>query len=490
MMEKLKENWFIIVIILLIFFTRSLLFNKDAAFFWADERHFQQMIIKLQESKEKNDFMIAVNTIFHLNARPGLGLFYFPSAILQWENPDIPFGSYFNIFINSSVLLLIYLIVKKTYGFRSAILSLSFVLFSSSTAIYLRHLLPYDASLFTLLLGLLIYVYTQKAFRFGLLAGLSFLTYASYYYILPIPLVLFLYHKSLKPAIFFLLGTAATLIFANFMYIYFDHSSYFQSVKAESAGVTSVHIGDYVSAFSYISQYIFTIDGVWHTFLIFTSLILLIFQWKEKKLNILGTYLLLTFLIMEITSHVLKMHVLYGRTVRPFYLSALVISGIIFHRVFARVSKGSKVIYFRYFFLIIFVTFLIWLPNFLTFKNLIYPEQFKKLAKQYLVTKYNNPSNVEEVLFVNYFGVGSPPKMNVFKEYKGSKQKTFYIVNANVIYPYYGSYDMNLFCKNEILLKELHIQSKFKPYLFEGWGEAMRGQADKDPLYYQLIYCK
>lgn len=489
-MEKLKKYKVTLLIILVVFFTRILLFNKDAAFFWADERHFEQLITKLQESKEKNNYMIAVNTIFHLNARPGLGLFYYPAAFFQWKNPNIPFGSYFNVVINSSILILIYFIVKKTYGLRSAILSFSLLLFSSSTAIYLRHLLPYDISLLVLLSGLLIYVNQQRAFIFGLLAGLSFLTYASYYYILPIPLILFLYHKSLKPALIFLLGIAAIFIFTNLMYISIDSSSYFGSLKAESGGVTSVHIGDYVSAFSFIGQYIFVVDGIWNAFLILIASILYIFQWKGKKFNIIAIYLLLTFLIMEITSHVLKMHVLYGRTVRPLYLLLLVFASIVLDRIFEKISKGNKKVYFRYFLLVISITFLIWLPNFLTFKDLIYPEQFKKLAKEYLQTKSNEQLKIKEVLFVNYFGIGSPPKMNIFKEYKGAEPGTYYIVNANVIYPYYGSYNMDLFCKSETLLSQLHVQSKFKPYLFEGWGEAMRRQITKEPLYYQLIYCK
>lgn len=479
-MEILKKNWLILAILLLIFSARIVVFNKDAANFWADERHFTEMINKLEESKEKNDYTIALRSSFHLNARPGLGVFYFPAAFFQWKNPTVPFGAYFNLIINSGILVLIYLILSLAFNKKTAILGLFLAFFSTSSIIYLRHLLPYDMSFFILLLGLFIYLKTKKSFLFGVLSGLSFLTYATYYYILPIPLILLFYFRSIRPILSFLIGIIAILFLTNMAYIAFDDSSYFQSLKQESGGVTSVHIGDYVPAFSFIGQYILTVDGIWNLSLIIVAFLLMFLKQRDKKIISIGIYIFLVFLIMEITSHFLQMHVLYGRTVRPLYLTTLIFAGIVFAK-----SLSKRIIL-----LLLFISFINWLPHFLTFKNLIYPPQFKQQAKEYVLSEYGEKAKIEDLLFVNYFSLDSPPKMKIFKEFKDAVAGTFYIVNANVIYPYYGSYDLKLYCDAEILLKIPHVQTQFRPYLFEGWGEVMRQQSIKDPLNYQLIYCK
>lgn len=487
-MKIFKKHWSIFILVLVIFLTRLLIFNKDAAGYMADERHYQELINSLVESEGKNNYIIAAQKLTRLNARPALGLFYYPAAYLQWKNPSIPFGSYFNLVINSLFLILIYLIVKKTHNKKAAILATLLATFSISSIIYIRHLLPYDISLFILLLGFFVYIKTQKTFVFGLFAGLSFLTYVSYYYLLPIPLILMLYHRSFKPALSFIAGAVAILIFTNILFVTVDvdHRSYFESLKEESGGVTSVHQGDYISAFSFMGQYIFASDGIYNLILILIAFIFIIFQMKEKRISIIGVYIVLVFLIMEATAHILKVHVLYGRTVRPFYLGILIFTALVLEK---WLNKLEKKVYLFLFCLIIFITFFNWLPRFITFKDALYPLQFKKYAREFVQSKYGDKAKIGEVLFVNYFGINSPPKMKIFKEFKDAEPGKFYIVNANVIYPYFGSYNLNLYCNSEVLLKVPHVQSQFRPYLFEGWGEVMREQSVKDPLYYQLIYC-
>lgn len=490
-MRKIFDNWPILIVILLIVSTRILSFNKDGVDFWADERHFHQLMLKLDESFEQKNYGIAFNTIFHLNARPGLGLFYLPSAFLQWKYPGIPFGAYYNLLVNIGILILIFLTVKKLFDKKSALFASLLIILSLSTVIYLRHLLPYDTSLFLLLLGIYIYLVSNKAFIFGLASGLSFITYATYYYLAPIPLILLLAHKSLKPVLMFVLGIALVFVLTEGAYKFFDKSSYFYSLKAESAGVTSVQIGDYVPAASFIFQYILAMDGIWNFFLIILGVFLFIMQKKDKKLVLVSIYLLTSFFIMEFTSHIIRTHVLYGRTVRPLYLGLLIFTSVLIVKFVSKLSKGKGEVFAVYFFIIILISILNWLPNFAMFKNLMYPSQFKQLARDYVKEKYGDKANVEELLFVNYFGIGEPhTRMKIFKEYKNAASDTYYIVNANVIYPYFGSYDIKYYCNAQILLQELHVQSKFKPYLFEGWKEVMRELATKEPLYYQLVYCK
>lgn len=500
-MSILNRYWLIAAVILVIFSTRILVFNKNATDFISDEWRYRILISKLDEAVAKDNYMIPVQTIFRLDGRPGSGLFYYPAAFLEWKYPNIPFGAYLNVIINTLIIILTYLIIKKTHNKKAAILATLFVTLSIASVIYMRHFLAYDIALFLLLLGLCIYVYFHKVLAFGLLAGFSFLTYPSYYYyLLPIPIVLFFYHRSIseafnnfvvvKPVLLFITGVGVILIFTNvFSVAIGETTSYFQSLKNESKNVTTYHYGDDVTAFSFISQYIFTVDGAWNLFLILVAFIIMLFLRREKKITIFGVYLILAFLVMEIFSHILKTHVLYGRTIRPFYLLLLVFIAVTLDRLFNNVSKRNEKIYILCFSLIIFITFLNWLPRFINFKNLIYPTQFKQKAREYLKIRYSE-FTAEEALFVNYFGINSPPKMKIFTEYKDGEPGKFYIVNANIIYPYFGSYDLNLFCKSDVLLKELHVQYKFRPYLFEGWNEIMREQSVKDPLYYQLIYCK
>lgn len=490
-MRLIKSYWIIVILILIIISTRLLVFNINASDFISDEWRYRILISKLDEAVAKDNYMIPVQTIFHLDGRPGSGLFYYPAAFLEWKYRNVPFGAYYNLIINTLIIILTYLIIKKTHGKKAAILATLLVTLSTSSVIYMRHLLAYDIALFLLLLGLCLYVYFHKALTFGLLVGFSFLTYPSYYYyLLPIPVVLFFYHRSIKPVLLFIIGVGVILIFTNMFSIAIgETTSYFQSLKNESKNVTTYHFGDDVTAFSFINQYIFTIDGIWNLFLIALAFLIMVFKRHEKKIIIIGVYLILAFLVMEIYSHILKTHVLYGRTVRPFYLILLVFTAVTLDRVFDKVSKGNQKIYILCFSLIIFITFLNGLPKFINFKNLIYPTQFKQQAREYLKAKYGE-FIFEEALFVNYFGINSPPKMKIFTEYKDGEPGKFYIINANIIYPYFGSYDLNLFCKNDVLLKELHVQYKFRPYLFEGWNEIMREQSAKDPLYYQLIYCK
>lgn len=489
-MKFLKQHWLILVLVLVILFTRLLILNKDAVQFWADEGRYPILIANLDEASKSENYLLPIQRLFNIDARPGAGLFYYPSAFIEWINPHIPVVSYYNLIINILILLLVFFIIKKVQNKNVATLSTFLITLSIASFIYMRHSLPYDISLLLLLIGLYSYVYFQRSFVLGLFAGLSFLTYPSYYYyIIPIPFMLFLYNRSIKSVTSFIIGILLVICFTQFLSLQIGAStSYFRSLKDQSGGVTAINQGDYLPAVSYIGEYILAVDGYWNLFLILTIFPGILLIKDKKKIIFFAVYLTFVFLILEAFSHILQKHVLYGRTIRPFYLSALVFSVLILERILS--SLKNKKIYYFGFGILILITCLNWLPRFIIFKNLIYPDQFKKQSREYLKTKYPDQLRIEEALFVNYFGINSPPKMNIFKEYKEAEQGVFYIVNANDIYPYYGSYDLNLFCKSEVLLKEPHVQYTFRPSLFEGQSRVMREQMAKDPLYYQLIHCK
>lgn len=487
-MRFLKQNWLILVLILVIFSTRLLTFNKDAAGFWADESRYPMLVANLEEASKSGNYLLPIQKLFNIDARPGAGLFYYPAAILEWKIPSISFASYYNLIINSLSLILIFFVVKKIQNKNGAILATLLVTFSIASFIYVRHTLPYDIAMLLLLLGLYSYVYFQKSLLFGLFAGLSFLTYPSYYYyIIPIPLILVLYKRSLKPAIFFTVGVSLVFILTQIISLGVSDHPYFRSLQDQSGGVTAISQGDYIPAISYISEYILSVDGLLNIILILAILPGILFIKEKKKILFFALYLAIVFLILESFSHILQKHVLFGRTVRPLYLLTLGLSAVVLERIFS--SFKSKKIYIFCIGILILFSFVNWMPRFLTYKNLVYPKQFQQKARNYLSLKYDK-YDIEDALFVNYWDSENPDPKLIEHFFGAGEPGKFYTLNAVQTFPYYGNLNLDNFCKNEILHKEAHIQYIFKPYQFEGYKKAMRERMEKDPLYYELIYCK
>lgn len=491
-MKFLRKNWLVLLLFLIIFFTRLLVFNKDAAQYWPDESRYPHLIANLDEAFRSGKILLPLQQLFNLDARPGAGLFYYPAAFLEWKIPSVPFALYYNLIINSLILILVFFIVKKIQNTNVAIVTTLLVTLSIASLTYIRHTLPYDIAIFLLLLGLYLHVYFKKIFVFGLLAGFSFLTYPSYYYYLfPIPLMLILFHRSIKPAIFFTLGFSLLLISTQFFSIVIDGASYFRTLQDQSGGVTAIQQGDYIPAASFMSEYILAVDGYWNLFLILAIFPCLFLIKDRKKIVFFALYLTFVFLILESFSHILQKHVLYGRTVRPLYLLALGLSVAIFERVLNNFK--SKKIYTFGIITLLLVSFLNWLPRFLTYKNLTYPNQFIRKSIEYLDAKYQKydiVTNNFDTAFVDMWNTGSP-----FPNFLKSGRKLgisgkFYTINAAMLFPYYGNYDLKHYCNYEILLKETHTQYIFKPYQYEGYKKTMRNKMEEDPLFYYLIYCK
>lgn len=467
-------------------FTRVALFNPAAQQFWADERHYAQLLSKLNEAEKAGNYKIAYQTIFRLNARPALGLFYFPAAILEWKNPSIPFGIYFNFIVNFLCLLLVFLISKEMINKTAAFLSVCIITLTLSSVIYLRHLLSYDMALLMVLISSYVYLKYKNFFVSGIFIGLSFLTYPGYYYyFIPIPFLIAIYYKSIKKLIIFSLGIGVVLILTQLAYIGAgETTSYFQSVMIEGSGGATSHYGEFIPAISYLSDYVYNLDGIWGLGLLIVSLPIIFYK-KNKKLLFLFIYLVGVFFILEMYSHILQKTVLFGRTIRPFYLSALVFSALALERF---LSKFSRKVYLTGMILILSISIINWFPRFILYKDLVYPKQFQEKSRQYLLR--NHPTaNVEDAIFVNYWATKEEVPEHFFKPEKGEKDK-FYIMNAVQMFPYYGNYNLNDFCEHEVILKEAHIQYLFKPYLFEAHKKVMREKMKQDPLYYQLILCK
>lgn len=487
-MKFFKKHWLTFLLLAIIFLTRLLIINPDALQFWADESRYPILVSNFDEAMRSGNYFLPIKKLFNVDARPGAGLFYYPSAILDWMIPGISFVVYYNLVINILSYIFIFLILKKIIDKNVAVLATLLVTLSTTSLIYMRHTLPYDIALFLLLLGLFAYIYFQKSFIFGLFAGLSFLTYPSYYYYLfPIPFILILYKGSFKPGLLFGAGISFVLIFTQIFSVFISSNAYFQLLQEQSGGVTAIFQGDYIPAISYIAEYILATDGFINLFLTLAIFPALFFVREKKRMIFFAVYLILVIIILELFSHILQKHVLYGRTVRPLYLLLLGFSAVVLERFFK--TFKNKGIYYSCITFLLVVSTINWYPRFIEYKNLTYPKQFQQKARDYLNLR-NEEYEIEDALFVNYWNDNNPDPKLVWHFFKPGKSGKYYTMNAWQTFPYYGNFRLERFCNNTILLKEPHIQYIFKPARFEGYKKDMRDMMDKDPLYYQLIYCK
>lgn len=477
-MKTKNPKFLLILIVLSIFLMRIPLFNKDARYFFGDEIFYKRLIITLQESERTNNPLLFWQGVFGINAKPGYGILYSLPIWLETQKPNIPSGAILNMFINSSMILLVFLILKKLLDTQTAVIATLVVIFSISSVIYIRHMLPYDASLTILLLALYTYLRSKSNFFFGVLSAFSFLIYPSYfYYFVPIPLLIFVFNKfKFKPTLLFSIGFAVIILFAQIFSLLIGASpSYFVEAQQLSGVVTQ---GDFMPALSFLTAYVELYDGVWGLILIiFAPLIIFL---KNKKFFALGVYLVLAFLILEMFSHIAAKTVLYGRTIRPFYL-LLLISGVIVLENFLK--KASKEFNLRYYFiygLFVLTAFINWWPNFNTFKDLVYPDNFRQEAKEYLLIMYGEYA-VEDLYTKKETTNDSTTDPPILISGR------FYLTNPTLLYPYYGNLDPP--CKEEVLIEREHTLL-FKPYRYEGFTKDMREYLTLDPPKYKLIYCR
>lgn len=477
---KLKiPNLLIILVLLLILATRLPLYNPDSQYFFGDEIFYKRLINTIKQADRENNPILYLQGVFGIYARPGYGVLYSPPIWLEKQNPEIPYGAMLNIAINSFMVILVYLILKRFVNTDVAILATLVVIFSISSVIYVRHMLPYDAGLVILLLALYSYLRTSSYFLFGALSAISFLTYPSYfYYFLPIPFIIFVLNRfKVRPSFLFSVGFTVIILFAQVLSLLIGATpSYLQEAQQLSRIVTQ---GDFMPAHPFLTEYIFSYDGYWGLILGFLSLFI-IFLARRKRFFPLISYLVMVFLLLELFSHIIPKTVLYGRTVRPFYLLLLISGVIVFDSLFRNISKKLHIPYILFYSVFVLVVIINWWPRFSVFKNLIYPTAIRKEAEEYLQAKYSKYT-LEDVYTKKRTiddTVTDPATL---------EQGKFYLVDPTLLYPYFGR--SNLSCKKEVLLEREHALV-FKPYHFEGFTRQMREYLIKDPPKYQLIYCE
>ncbi len=454
----------LLIILVLSLLTRIFLFNINGAYFFPDEIRYEILHDSLNQS--------FLQGIFDINGRPGFGLLYLPALIFA----DYTFaGLVLNIIINITIILFIYLIIKKLANNEVAFLTSLTAIFSIPLITYVKHLLPYDGAFLFILIGvyfLLIIKSKLKAFfAFGLFLGTSFIIYPShFYYFLPIPILILLYPAlntlSFKKTVLFVISFFLPILLMQLLSLS-THTSYLSSLSNLSGTVTQ---GDYLPLPLYLKDYILANNGRAGLIMAIFGVILLALNFKKKPFQIIIIYLLLAAAILEVFSDILKSTVLYGRTIRPLYLLFILTffaSSFYIHIPRLKIALVLPAVFLS-------VLILGSIPPYLSYKNTIFTEDFNQQTSHF---------SIDLVDVWDYKQSADDPEVS---DYQFQKDKV-YKENRGIIYPYYGMKKIN--CRQEILYEKPDALVSFEPYPLEGYDITMRKIITENPPRHQIFKC-
>lgn len=487
--KKRLEVIFLVSLLTVFICSRLLLVNEHAVYFYSDERLFQFLRAGVRSSLQSGSAIPFIESIFTLVARPGYGLMYGVFAYLVEITGDLSYVQYGNIIISLLSSLVLYLLLRKIFSPALSLGSLFLYLCSMSSATYIRHALPYDGSFLFFLLS--IYMMLRNSYLLsGILLGFAVSVYPGIYFSALPTFLFFLLRASgeVRKKYFFLLSSGIALVILLFEI--FSHiiakSSYFTSALSLSGSITQ---GDFMPAVIFYAEYVFANDGVLGVIFGFSGAIITGFLLIKKRYS-LGKYILLLFwlivvnyLFYELMTFILQRMVLYGRTVRPFYIMNIILSTAVlsslFFRMLRRLQKTSAVIYkIVALIIVVLLVLLNYYPRYSAFVQLEYPDNFVASNRSLI-----------------------PPEIKVFSSFTSTKEQVpdivpvsglkagqYYFVNTSLLYPYYGLKEIG--CKEKVLIERRHVQGLYGPYAFEGSNKKMRGYLRRNPPVYQLIYCE
>lgn len=485
---KIDVLFFLLLLPFLIL-TRFFLVNENALFFFPDESRFVLLEQGMRASFYAQEITPYLTALFSLDARPGYGLLYGPAVFLVALTERDSVIQLANIVIVVLSCIFLYLIIKKIFFSVLALISAFFYFCSLSSVTYIRHALPYDGSILFFLLSL--YATLQGSyFLSGVLFGFSFTIYPGIYFsVLPMLLFLLLLvpkEKRKKRLLVYVIGFFSVLLGFEITSRLFTGTSYVTTALKLSGTITQ---GDFMPAVIFYAEYVFANDGVLGVILGFSGAIITGFLLIKKRYS-LGKYILLLFwlivvnyLFYELMTFILQRMVLYGRTVRPFYIMNIILSTAVlsslFFRMVGHLQKTSAVIYkIVALIIVVLLVLLNYYPRYSTFVQLEYPDNFVA----------SNRSLIPPVKKVFSSFASTKEQVPDIVPVSGLKAGQYYFVNTSLLYPYYGLKEIG--CKEKVLIERLHILGLYGPYAFEGFNKKMRGYLRRNPPVYQLIYCE
>ncbi|MDO8658537.1 MAG: hypothetical protein Q7K55_07375 [Candidatus Levybacteria bacterium] len=488
----IKNLSFILLISLFFisFYLKSQLVKETAYGFYPDESRFGLLIDGVQSYIAKNNITEYLKTIFLLDARPGYGILYFPVAyfIIKTQNPASIAGQFYNAFLISLCTVFIFIIIKRLYNLLTGFLASFFFLFSMSSYTYIRHMLPADGALFFFLLSGVIYVFTRSLILTGISVGLSFATHPGiYFYITPL-FVIFFPNFNLKNILRRIInfggGVIITVILLEFISrILGMKGTYIATARGLSV---SVNQGDFSPALFFFIDYVLANDGIFGIAILILGIFSLYNLYKNKNKNSSNKFFLFytitTYIFLEMMSFIFHKTVLYGRTIRNFYILFFILAAIFIANFLSENFKNKKINIFinkKIITLLFIGLFLInWHTRFVQLKDNIYHKDF--LIKINAISLSPRNSKIESIISFK----GDPKDNSPYK----IQNKGYFLLNTYLMYPYFGNKTIG--CQKKILLKEKHALVSYEPYVFEGFSKEMRKSFKTDPPYYTLIYCR
>ncbi|MBI2442886.1 MAG: glycosyltransferase family 39 protein [Candidatus Levybacteria bacterium] len=491
-LQSIRRNRFellaLLSLLIVSVYSRLLLINQGALYFFPDEGLFHFLQDGVKNSLQSGSVIPFVESIFTLVARPGYGLVYGIFAYLVELTGEKSYVQYGNIIISLLSSFVLFLILRKVFSPVIGLVSLLFCLSSLSFVTYLRHALPYDGSFFFFLLS--IYLLLRRTYLLaGILLGLALTIYPGIYFSI-IPTFLFFFfvtpkQQRKKRLLTYVIGFASVLLFLEIVSQMFANTSYLKSALSLSSTVTQ---GDFMPAVLFYTEYIFANDGVLGIVLGFSGVIIIGVLLLKKRYSLGKSVLLLFWLIIvnylfyELMTFILRKMVLYGRTLRPFYFMNIVLSCVVlstfFFETIKRLQTHSVTMYKTIACILLVLTvFINFFPRYLAFTRLEYPDNF--MTSAYSSIPLENTS-------ITSFSSTKEQEPDIVP-ISGLQSGSYYFVNTSLLYPYYGLKEIG--CAEKVLIKRPHIQGQHMPYAFEGLNKKMRSYLRSHPPVYQLIYC-
>ena len=337
---------------------------------FVDESRYVNAMLGLRSLSEGHgqEFLRYINS---MGARPGDGIWRaipgLGQAILLLVfdlNPNAPpslqVPQAFNVLIVSLNALLLYHIYRRFFSVGLALLGLALYSSLVNTNLYLRHLLPYDHSLFFFFLALLVLLRSKAAVShrlqalIGVLGGLSYAIYPGYFMGPLLLLALALptgfaatrtdWLRSLKPVAVQLAGLLAVLLaFEGLARL--GQTSYWASSRYIATTVTQ---GSFAEGFSFIGSYCWQVEGWLGSSLLGLFGVGLGLSWQarlsanvpaaERGLVRLLTAIFLVWLGYALVVQVGHKLVFYGRTLH-FFVPFIIMGALVALRAAGRTAQ-------------------------------------------------------------------------------------------------------------------------------------------------------
>ncbi|MFA5088708.1 MAG: hypothetical protein WC552_06710 [Candidatus Omnitrophota bacterium] len=468
--------WFLLFLLFLAVFRFSL--TTSGHRYWPDEGHYLQAFDVL-ESVLQGKFLSAGVHFFEARGRPGFVLFSMVPACIQHiasqlgiidpNNPhlfDIP--SIFNVFYALAITIIFYqillLVIKNSW--YSLIGTMIYSLLCN-TNVYVRHLLPYDLSLFMFMAAFFLLLRAGRCgaqmkardvIIGGALSALAFLTYSGYYlFVLVNGILVFLLARQKLREVFLYLFSAAAVIVLWELIARISGQSFIHNSLILSTDITQ---GTYSEGYVFLFRYLIAVEkSIGMALILFFSICsLLIFTRVAIPLKPVFLILILGYLCHATLGVFFHKIVFYGRIIHM-YVPFLVLGTM---------AVVSRIPWERWRRLVICVLIGLSLLSFtqyaFSYLSLHYPEDFKQQ-------------------FLSSFPPGSVCKVD---ELRGAQRfdlnkYSAVAVNVNFLYPipiWFLPIDPP---SSMELVKSVQHPVNFPSHLFEGYTvlERERVQARK-----------